>query len=292
MTDQTRARPVDFELGTKYLKTSLVVDSDSMRTIQSCAKNNSIAVLLGFSENDHHSLYIAQALIDVSGEIVMRRRKIKPTHMERTIFGDGSGNSLTNVVEASGVGRVGALNCWEHMQPLLKYNTYCQHEEIHVAAWPPLDPHPGGPALWSMSTEGCASLSQTYAVESTAFVLHATSVFTEKGINAMKTESGALFNAAGGGCSAVYGPDGRGLTKEIPSTQEGLVIAELDRDSILQARFFVDVVGHYSRPDLLWLGTDGREKKTRIHHPETNDSREDGAQVVNGLSKDKTMKAS
>jgi nitrilase len=125
-----------------------------METIRKAAADYKINVLLGFSENDGNSVYIAQCLINREGEIKMRRRKVKPTHMERTVFGDGSGNSLKNVVQVNGVGRVGALSCWEHTQPLLKYHTYLQREEIHVAAWPPLDPHPGGPALWSMSKEG------------------------------------------------------------------------------------------------------------------------------------------
>ena len=66
----------------------------------------------------------------------MTRRKIKPTHLERTIFGDGSGGSLNNVVESSGIGKVGMLCCWEHSQPLLKYHTHSLGEQIHVAAWP------------------------------------------------------------------------------------------------------------------------------------------------------------
>ena len=41
----------------------------------------------------------------------MSRRKIKPTHMERTIFGEGSGSGLNNVAEME-IGRVGALSCW------------------------------------------------------------------------------------------------------------------------------------------------------------------------------------
>ena len=124
-----------------------------MRAICECAAENEIVVVLGFSERDGHSLYISQCTIDEKGEIRMRRRKLKPTHMERTVFGDASGGSLVNVVSLD-VGKVGALSCWEHIQPLLKYNTYQQGEEIHVASWPPVDPHPGGPALWSMSAEG------------------------------------------------------------------------------------------------------------------------------------------
>ncbi|KAL9598429.1 MAG: hypothetical protein Q9219_004519 [cf. Caloplaca sp. 3 TL-2023] len=266
------ARPVDFHLSTRYLQNSLPLNSPSMRTIQSCARDHAIAVVLGFAENDHDSLYIAQALIAPTGEILMRRRKIKPTHMERTIFGDGSGSSLSNVAEVDGVGRVGALACWEHGQPLLKYNTFCQHEEVHVSAWPPLDPHPGdGPGLWSVSREGCTSLCQTYAVEGAAFVLMATAVFSAQGLEMMRSDEGVLFTRPGGGCSAVFGPDGRRLTEAMPPMEEGLVVAELEAEAVLRARCFVDCVGHYSRPDLLWLGVDGREKRTRVGRGEEED---------------------
>lgn len=35
-------------------------------------------------------------------------------------------------------GRLGALNCWEPVQPLMKMTMYAQHEEVHVASWPSL----------------------------------------------------------------------------------------------------------------------------------------------------------
>ena len=77
-------------------------------------------VSLGFSENDCNSLYIAQMIIDSDGKLLVKRRKLKATHMERTIFGDASGYGPKNVA-TTGVGRhVGALACREHMQPLLK----------------------------------------------------------------------------------------------------------------------------------------------------------------------------
>lgn len=149
-----RTRPVDFELSTAYMKNSLQADSTEMRRICQSAVDHHIAVVLGFSENYKGSLYISQAIINAEGSIEVLRRKLKATHMERTIFGDASGSSLHNVVELPDVGRVGALACWEHTQPLLKYHTYHQRESIHVAAWPPLYEHSGGPDLYSMSKEG------------------------------------------------------------------------------------------------------------------------------------------
>ena len=150
----TRSRPVDFNMATAYTKNSLKADSPQMSRICASAAENGINVILGFAENYKNSLYIAQAIIGSDGEVKMKRRKMKPTHMERTIFGDASGSSLANVVDLQNVGRVGALACWEHAQPLLKYHTCTQSEEIHVAAWPPLYLHTGGPGLWSMSSQG------------------------------------------------------------------------------------------------------------------------------------------
>jgi nitrilase len=125
-----------------------------MDRIRACAASSNIAVALSYSENFHNSAYIAQSLIGNDGTILLHRRKIKPTHMERTVFGDGAKDSLDNVAN-TGVGRVGMLSCWEHTQPLLKYHTYLQRELFHVGAWPPLFDHAEQPhTLWSMSRQG------------------------------------------------------------------------------------------------------------------------------------------
>ncbi|KAJ4401716.1 hypothetical protein N0V91_007757 [Didymella pomorum] len=275
------ARPIDPPLATKYIKNSLSYDSKEMHQICAAARISSIAVVLGFSENDHNSLYIAQCTIAASGTIVMKRRKFKPTHMERTVYGDAGGSSLNNVSEIEGVGRVGALSCWEHMQPLLKYHTISLREEVHVAGWPPLHAHTeDNQGLFSMSADGCASLSQTYAMESSTFVLHCTSVMTSAGISAHSTE-GTFFGQSGGGHSAIYGPDGRRLTKPIPADQEGFVYADLDMDMLVGLRHFADPVGHYSRPELLWLGVDTREKK---HVRAEGESVEGEVKKLSGLS--------
>jgi nitrilase len=274
-----------------------------MDQICSAAKQANISVLLGFSENENNSLYISQCAISHTGAIVMKRRKLKPTHMERTVFGDASGSSLNNVVELEGVGRVGALSCWEHLQPLLKYHTISLREQVHVAAWPPLhafDEKSGG--LFGMSAEGrfffpmnfyamasdevlgCANLSQTYAMESAAFVLHCTSIMTAAGIAAHRADNNPVFGKTGGGQSAVYGPDGRRMTEALPVDQEGFVYAELPMDMLVGLRHFVDPVGHYSRPDMLWLGVDTREKKhVRTEGNDTEERKGKTMKEVNGL---------
>ncbi|KAL6786399.1 carbon-nitrogen hydrolase [Trichoderma sp. SZMC 28012] len=253
-------RPVDFELGIRYVQNSLKIESPEMKLICDAAASNKISVSLGFSERDGDSVYISQALINEDGEIKMRRRKMKPTHMERTIYGDGSGDSLANVIELPGVGRVGCLSCWEHNQPLLKYFTFSQHEQIHVAGWPPLDPFvEGSSGFWSMSAEGALNHSQQYAIESQSFVLHATAVLTDAGIDVMRTKGSPIMGTPLGGCSAIIGPDGRVL-KKANSGGEELIIADIDLTDATKAKLFADASGHYSRPDLLWLGADTTHK--------------------------------
>ncbi|ETS76477.1 hypothetical protein PFICI_11864 [Pestalotiopsis fici W106-1] len=253
------SRPVDPELGSLYIRNSLQIDSPQMRQIQECAAQNKIVVVLGFSENRHHSLYISQAIIDADGKILVKRSKIKATHMERTIFGDALTECLDGVADTR-AGRVGALSCWEHAQPLLKYHMYAQREQIHIAAWPPLYPADGDQGQWSMTSEGAQSLARTYALESQAFVLHSTAVISLAGVDRMKTQTGIAMSAPGGGSSAVFAPDGRKISTDLPETEEGLVYCTLDLNLIVESRAFLDVCGHYSRPDLLWLGVDKNEK--------------------------------
>ncbi|CAK5265640.1 unnamed protein product [Mycena citricolor] len=261
-------RLVDFDLGVKYIKNSLSVSSPQMRAIQACAKDNDIAVCLGFSENENNSLYIAQIMVGPDGTLSGHRRKMKPTHMERTVFGDASGHCLTAVSPlpllrpaSEDLVRVGALSCWEHIQPLLKFATLAQGEDIHVAAWPSLEVHKDdGPGLWSMSREGCHTQSRMYAIEAGCFVLHCTALTSDKSIAAHNNAGGAIMAQPGGGSSAVFGPDGRRLSEPLDEHTEGIVYADLDMDAILRVKMFADCTGHYSRPDLLRLMADKEVK--------------------------------
>lgn len=69
------------------------------------------------------------------------------------------------------------------------------------------------------------------------------------------------MSSPGGGNSAIFAPDGRKISTDLPETEEGIIYATLDLHDVLKSRAFIDVCGHYSRPDLLWLGVDRDVKK-------------------------------
>jgi predicted amidohydrolase len=195
----------------------------------------------------------------------MHRRKTKPTHLERTIFGDSSGDSLNSVVDTP-LGKIGMLNCWEHLQPLLKYYQYAQGEEVHVAAWPFNPPYNGGPEPYSVCNEANeVTASRMYSIEGQVFTLVTNQPLSPEGIeansNGHKSGVGSFMTTAGhGGASGVFGPDGIRLTPDTDPSFDGIVFCDIDLDLIYEAKAIADPVGHYSRPDLLRVVVDDRPK--------------------------------
>src|SRR5215212_10167730 len=116
----------------RYFENSLVIGEEPLARVQAAAAEHGIHVSLGISERDGGSLYMGQVLIDDAGEIVHARRKLKPTHVERSVFGEGAGADLA--VWDTALGKVGSLCCWEHLQPLTRYAMYSKGEQVHFAA--------------------------------------------------------------------------------------------------------------------------------------------------------------
>ena len=118
----------------RYFENSIEIGSDHDRALAEAAARNGMHVIVGVSERAGGSLYMGQWHYGPDGEIVNRCRNLKPTRVERTLFGEGDGSDI--VVHDTDTGRVGALCCWEQLQPLTKYAMYAQHEQIHIASWP------------------------------------------------------------------------------------------------------------------------------------------------------------
>ncbi|MCW7945197.1 amidohydrolase [Streptomyces hygroscopicus] len=239
-----------FEFFGRYHENSLTLDGPRFKRLLDAARTNNINVMAGFSERSGGSLYMGQALISADGDLVSSRRKLKPTHVERTVFGEGDGSDLA--VHDTPLGRIGGLCCWEHLQPLSKYAMYSQHEQIHVAAWPSFSVYKG--AAYALGPEVNTAASRMYAVEGQVFVLAPCSLIGDAALELFcDTPAKQQMLQRGGGFAQIYGPDGSPLAEPLPEDAEGILYADINLAAIAVAKAAADPVGHYSRPDVTRL---------------------------------------
>ena len=240
----------------KLYEQAVVVPGQETAALASAARRHAMVIVMGVNERDGGTLYNAQLVFDADGSMVLKRRKITPTYHERMIWGQGDGAGL-KVVDTA-VGRVGALACWEHYNPLARYTLMAQGEEIHAAQFP-------GSLVGQIFADQMEVTIRHHALESGCFVVNATGWLTDEQIASISGDPKVQKGLRGGNCTAIVSPEGRHVVPPM-SQGEGLLVADLDMKLIMKRKRMMDSVGHYARPELLQLHHDIRPAATLVQH--------------------------
>jgi nitrilase len=95
-----------------YLDSGVEIPSPTTDRLCQVAGDAGIEVVIGVAERDPRTrgtIYCTLLFIGREGRILGRHRKLKPTHLERTVWGEGDGSSLRTYERP--YGRISRLNC-------------------------------------------------------------------------------------------------------------------------------------------------------------------------------------
>jgi nitrilase len=207
------------------------------RIAAACAEHG-IHVAIGINERELErpgTLYNAVVLIGPEG-LVWKHRKLMPTHHERLFHGIGAGDDLA--AADTPLGRIGGLICWENRMPLARYAAYRSGPQIWVA--PTADDSDG----WLASMRHIAIESGAYVVSVPQFIPR--SAFPDDFPAELPDRE--VFGRGG---AAIVEPAGGNVIAGPLYDEEGIVTADCDLSAALHAKRWFDVVGHYSREDVL-----------------------------------------
>lgn len=243
----------------EIVKNGVKIPSPATDRLCVAAKKAHAYVVIGLTEVDPlfpGTLYLSQLLISDLGEIMGVHRKMVPTETEKLVFSSGDGSYLD--VYDTTYGKVSALNCGEHAHSLYKYALLAMGTQIHVASWPAFPEK-----LYGEKQRASVDFRvRQFAHEGKIFVISSCSIMDEQNItfccDTQEEKDNIVVNSGGG--SAIIGPNGEYLAGPLHQG-EGVLTAEISLEDALPGKQTHNVLGHYTRYDVLNLNFN-RERLT------------------------------
>jgi nitrilase len=228
----------------RYFESAIEVPGPGAEVLSEIARESSVYLVIGVIERDGGTLYCTVLFFDPDGRLLGKHRKLMPTAMERLVWGMGDGSTLP--VFDTGLGKLGAVICWENYMPMLRMAMYAKGIQLYCA--PTVD-----------DRETWASSMRHIAFEGRCFVLSAVQYLRRSDCPndypAVQGDDPSTVLIRGG--SLIVDPLGTVLAG--PNFEgETILTADLDLNRIIEGKYDLDVAGHYARPDVFRLTVDER----------------------------------
>lgn len=230
----------------QYWQQAIDLDGAEVSALAGLAKTCNTAMVVGVIERGGSTLYCTALFLSGRGEVIAKHRKLIPTASERLIWGRGDGSTLPCVKTRAG--RIGAAICWENYMPLLRTAMHAKGLDIWCA--PTVDDRD----IWQTSM-------RHIAYEGRCFLVSACQYQPSPPASSPADKSWPAGKPLIRGGSVIVSPMGEVLAGPLYDG-EGMIAASIDLDDIIRARYDMDPVGHYARPDIFKLTVDETERPT------------------------------
>ena len=229
------------EVFRRYWESSIDVPGPAVDRLAEIAAATSLHLVVGVVERDIGTLYCTVLFFSPEGYLG-KHRKLVPTAAERAVWGSGDGSTLP--VFDTPLGKLGAVICWENYMPLLRTAMYAKGVQLWCA------PTADGRDTWLPTIRHIAREGGCFVFSCNQFTRLRD--YPEGVSNELTSEPDEAISLGG---SCIVGPMGQVLAG--PAWDgEDILFADIDLDEIPRAKFDLDVVGHYARPDLFRLLVD------------------------------------
>lgn len=204
-----------------YIENSLKIGDANWNRLIAAISDVGLYAGLAYSERLDDHMYMAQTLIAPNGSTLLHRHKLRPSGSERWFFTDGNIEDIRAVTTPHG--RMGQLECGEHMYQTTRILMAAQAENIHLGPFPYWADEGDPDSLWweNVLQQGANSRAYAYTAASYNFVASIGAAgaydplgFTLATINASAdmVEYPILYasaNTSAFNTSQTYTPDGR-----------------------------------------------------------------------------------
>lgn len=223
----------------RYWEAAIDIAGPEVKRIGGFARDMHAHLVVGVIERDGATLYCSALFFGPDGELLGKHRKLMPTASERLIWGMGDGSTLP--VFDTPVGKLGAAICWENYMPALRMAMY--GKGINLWCAPTVDDR----ETWQSSMRHIACEGRSFVLSACQYLTRADCPADYDCVQGQAPDTELIR-----GGSVIIGPLGDILAGPIYG-REAVLSAEIDLRDAVRAKFDLDVMGHYARPDVFEL---------------------------------------